>query len=75
MSIKNFAPMMSRTIKALLAIKPENIVRYFDIILTYPEHKTPPELKDDPILSAIIQELDRQFENYTTFERRKGGDE
>ena len=63
--------MMNRTIKALLAIKPENIVRYFDTILTYPDHKTPPDLKDDPILSAILQELDRQFQNYTTFNRKR----
>ena len=75
MIVKNFSPMMSRTIKALLAVKPENIIRYLDIILTYPEHKTPPDMEDDPILSAILQELDRQFENYTNFDRRKEGAE
>lgn len=71
MIVKNFSPMMSRTIKALLAVKPENIIRYLDIILTYPEHKTPPDMEDDPILSAILQELDRQFDNYTNFNRKR----
>lgn len=75
MTAKNFAPMMSRTMKALLAIKPENLIRYFDIIITYPNHKIPPELENDPIVSAIVEELDRQYENYTTFEKRKGGAE
>lgn len=70
---RNFAPMMSRTMKNLLSIKPENIVLYFNIILTYPNHEQSmtPELAADPVMIAIMQELDRQYYRYQQIARLK----
>lgn len=67
----NFAAMMTRTMKNLLSIKPENLVRYFDVIITYPDHKLTPELEKDPVMIAIIQELDRQYYRFEQIARMK----
>lgn len=67
----NFAAMMTRTMKNLLSIKPENLVRYFDVIITYPNHHFTPELEKDPVMIAIIQELDRQYYRFEQIARMK----
>lgn len=60
-----FYPMVSRTLKSLLKIPPEErLAEYIKVIVEYPDYTFSNIDGTDGIMAAIIDELKRQYDRW-----------
>lgn len=68
-----FYPMVTQTMKSLLNIfEPDtmyDLLYVINIITTYPNYDTDKDMLAKPIVMAIIEELDRQYERWNKGEK------
>lgn len=63
--VKEFYPLMSRTLKTLFEVMDwDDYAIYLPVVLYYPYYKPTEKEKEDRMFTAIHAELDRQYKRW-----------